>query len=39
MSQEYLDYASPLIQGESKAKLEDGLPRFAKLKKIRVEKK
>lgn len=39
MSQEFIDYALPLIQGESKAKLEDGLPRFAKLKKIRVPKK
>lgn len=39
MTQEYLDYISPLILGESKAKLEDGLPRFAKLKKIRVPKK
>ena len=39
MTQEYLDYAFPLIQGESKAKLVDGLPHFARLKKIRVEKK
>jgi len=39
MTQEYLDYAFPLIQGESKAKLVDGLPKFARLKKIRVPKK
>ena len=39
LSQEYIDYASPLIQGDSKAKLVDGLPHFAKLKKIRVAKK
>jgi 6-phosphofructokinase 1 len=38
MTQEFLDYAFPLIQGDSKAKLEDGLPRFAKLKKVRVPK-
>jgi 6-phosphofructokinase 1 len=38
-TQEFIDYALPLIQGESKAKLVDGLPRFAKLKKIRVPKK
>ena len=39
MTQEYIDYALPLIQGESKAPLVDGLPHFAKLKKIRVPKK
>jgi ATP-dependent phosphofructokinase / diphosphate-dependent phosphofructokinase len=38
MTQEFIDYASPLIQGESKAKLVDGLPKFAKLKKVRVKK-
>lgn len=38
LTQEFIDYALPLIQGESKAELVDGLPRFAKLKKIRVEK-
>lgn len=35
LTQEFIDYALPLIQGESKAPLVDGLPRFAKLKKIR----
>ena len=39
LTQEYIDYALPLIKGDEKAKLEDGLPRFAKLKKIRVQKK
>lgn len=35
LTQEFIDYALPLIQGESKTPLEDGLPRFAKLKKVR----
>jgi 6-phosphofructokinase len=39
LTQDYIDYALPLIQGDEKAKLEDGLPRFAKLKKLRVSKK
>ncbi len=39
LTQEFIDYALPLIQGDSKAKLVDGLPRFAKLKKVRVPKK
>lgn len=39
LAQEFVDYALPLIQGDDKAKLEDGLPRFAQLKKIRVPKK
>jgi 6-phosphofructokinase 1 len=38
LTQEYIDYALPLIQGDFKASLEDGLPRFAKLKKIKVNK-
>jgi len=37
VSDEFIDYALPLIQGESKAPLENGLPRFAKLKKIFVK--
>ncbi len=36
VSDEFIEYALPLIQGDSKAPLEDGLPRFAKLKKIKV---
>ena len=39
LSQEFIDYALPLIQGDAKAPLEDGLPRFAKLKKVLVNKK
>ncbi len=38
LSQEYIDYALPLIQGDCKAPLEDGLPRFAKLKKVLAKK-
>lgn len=38
LSQEYVDYALPLIQGDCKAPLEDGLPRFAQLKKVLVNK-
>jgi 6-phosphofructokinase 1 len=38
LTQDYIDYALPLIQGDFKASLEDGLPRFAKLKKIKVNK-
>ena len=37
LTQDYVDYALPLIQGDSKAPLEDGLPRFAKLKKVFVK--
>ncbi len=39
ISDEYVKYAMPLIQGEAKAPLEDSLPRFARLKKVLVEKK
>jgi len=34
VTKEFIDYALPLIQGENVRKVEDGLPRFAKLKKI-----
>ncbi len=37
ISEEFVNYALPLIQGDAKAPLEDGLPRFAKLKKILVK--
>jgi ATP-dependent phosphofructokinase / diphosphate-dependent phosphofructokinase len=30
----FVDYCLPLIQGESKIAIEDGLPRFAQLKKV-----
>lgn len=39
LTQDYVDYALPLIQGDDKAPLVDGLPRFAQLKKVLVEKK
>lgn len=37
VSDKFVEYALPLIQGDAKAPLEDGLPRFAKLKKVYVE--
>ena len=33
VTQEFIDYALPLIQGENTHKIENGLPRFARLKK------
>ncbi len=36
LSQDFIDYALPLIQGDCKAPLEDGLPRFARLKKVQA---
>ena len=36
---EFIKYALPLIQGDAKAPLENGLPRFARLKKVFAEKK
>jgi 6-phosphofructokinase 1 len=36
VTKEFIDYVLPLIQGENTRKLENGLPRFAKLKKVRV---
>ncbi|MBQ0099444.1 MAG: 6-phosphofructokinase, partial [Firmicutes bacterium] len=39
ISKKFVDYALPLIQGECGLKKEDGLPRFAKLKKVLVKKK
>ncbi|MDY0063724.1 MAG: 6-phosphofructokinase [Bacilli bacterium] len=38
LSQAFIDYALPLIQGEISYPLEDGLPRFARLKKVLVKK-
>ncbi|HOJ11955.1 MAG TPA: 6-phosphofructokinase [Clostridiales bacterium] len=38
ISDEYIKYALPLIQGESTPPVEDGLPRFAKLKKVLAAK-
>ncbi len=34
LTEDYIKYALPLIEGESKPPIEDGLPRFAKLKKV-----
>ena len=38
ISDEFIKYALPLIQGESRPPIEDGLPRFAKLKKVLATK-
>lgn len=34
LTQEFMDYALPLIQGETELPYENGLPRFARLKKV-----
>ena len=39
ISDEFVKYALPLIQGETQMIKEDGLPRFARLKKVLVEKR
>ena len=39
LTSDYIEYALPLIQGASKSPLEDGLPKFANLKKVQVEKR
>lgn len=38
VSDEFIKYALPLIQGDAKAPLENGLPRYAKLKKVLVKR-
>ncbi|MFA7672384.1 MAG: 6-phosphofructokinase [Clostridia bacterium] len=38
LKKEFVDYALPLIQGPSNMPLEDGLPKFAKLNKVLVNK-
>lgn len=38
LTQEFYDYALPLIEGESKPPMVDGLPRFAQLKKVLATK-
>lgn len=38
LTQEFVDYCLPLIQGDPKCTLEDGLPRFAHLKKVYASK-
>jgi len=37
LTQGYIDYALPLIQGDTDLPFEDGMPRFAKLKKVLVK--
>jgi len=37
VTQEFIDYVLPLIQGDNKRKQENSLPRFANLKKIKAE--
>jgi len=36
LTQDFIDYALPLIQGETKLVKEDSLPRFVNLKKVKV---
>ena len=36
ITKEFIDYALPLIQGQTDLLIEDGLPRFVKLKKIKA---
>jgi 6-phosphofructokinase 1 len=36
LKQEFVDYALPLIEGESRIVREDGLPRFVNLKKVKM---
>ena len=36
VTQEFIDYVLPLIQGDNKRKQENSLPRFANLKKIKA---
>ena len=36
VTQELIDYVLPLIQGENNRKTENGLPRFARLKKVKA---
>jgi len=38
VNQSFIDYVLPLIQGESKVVIEDGLPHFAVLKKVLAKK-
>lgn len=38
VTQEFIDYALPLIQGHSSPPVEDGLPRFTRLKKVSARK-
>jgi hypothetical protein len=37
-NEKFVEYAQPLIEGEVRAPIEGGLPRFASLEPARVEK-
>ncbi|HIU34135.1 MAG TPA: 6-phosphofructokinase [Candidatus Pullichristensenella excrementigallinarum] len=37
VTQDFIDYALPLIQGQTKLPIEDGLPRFVNLRKVKAE--
>lgn len=37
LNEKFIEYALPLIQGETDMKKEDGLPRFVRLKKVKAE--
>lgn len=37
VTQAFIDYAAPLIRGENHRATENGMPRFAKLKKVRAK--
>ena len=39
VTQDFLDYARPLIQGEVPTRVENGLPRYARLREVGVGKK
>lgn len=39
VSQDFIDYCLPLIQGENEFVTENGMPRYAKLKKVQAGKK
>jgi len=38
-NQKFIEYAAPLIEGEPSVPIEDGLPKFAQLNKVAVDKK
>jgi 6-phosphofructokinase 1 len=37
LTKDFVDYALPLIQGQTELTIEDGLPKFVKLKKVKAE--
>ena len=36
LNEKFIEYALPLIQGETELPKEDGLPRFVRLKKVKA---